>query len=323
MLPRSARIENHMKLLLSTTAFTALLAISSCHSVGEASHGQVADSKTASTATAVEADVHVEVQAGDSKPTSAHAVPATSITEEEFKALHKPPSNVAPPRHGEMIEIDGTRAYLSLPAEAKTPMPGVVVIHEWWGLNENIMYWADRLAAEGYAAIAVDLYGGIVATDTDTAYSAMNAVDPVRAVHTMVAAEEFLRTSPRILAPRTASIGWCFGGSQSLQLALASPELDAAVVYYGNPIVDAAKLAPMHAELLGIFGTRDRSIPPEKVAAFEKALAAANKTATIRSFDAEHAFANPSSARYDEGAAAEAWTIVRAFLKSKLAAPAR
>jgi len=310
-----------MKLSVSNTLLAALLALSSCRSTREAGPGRVAESESAAT-TAVDSAEQVRIQPTGSKADSAHALPATAISEEEFKALHKPPTNIAPPRHGEMIEIDGTRAYLSLPPGAKAPIPGVIVIHEWWGLNANIMYWADRIAAEGYAAIAVDLYGGVVATDTDTAYSAMNVVDPARAVQTMLAAEEFLRTYPRILAPRTASIGWCFGGSQSLQLALASPELDAAVVYYGNPIVDPAKLTPMRAELLGIFGTRDRSIPPEKVAAFEKALATAHKTATIRSFDAEHAFANPSSARYDEGAAAEAWTIVRAFLKSKLTAPA-
>lgn len=241
-----------------------------------------------------------------------------SLSEEEFKALHAAPTNVAPPRHGKTIEIAGARAYLSLPPNASAPIPGIVVVHEWWGLNANIEHWADRLAAEGFAAIAVDLYGGVVTTSPDEAMAAMKKVEQPRATEILLAAHEFLRNDPRIRARKRASIGWCFGGSQSLALALAAPDLDAAVMYYGFPVTDPNELAPMKADLLAIFGSRDKNIPPEKVEEFRAALTKAGKKFTIQSYDAEHAFANPSNARYDEGAAAEAWKLTAEFLHREL-----
>lgn len=254
----------------------------------------------------------------DDHSAAASAFHPTSVSEDEFKAMHLPPDNVAPPRRGQRIELGGTSAYLSLPEGQTAPMPGVVVIHEWWGLNENIEYWTDRIAAEGYAAIAVDLYGGIVAKDASQASEAMKSVDRERAVGTLRAAVKFLETDPRILAPRTASIGWCFGGAQSLQLALSEPTLDAAVIYYGRLETDPARLAAVNANVLGIFGSRDKSIPAEDVAAFEAGLREMGKSVTIKTYDAEHAFANPSSARYDQGAAADAWQTARAFLRDNL-----
>ncbi|MDZ4774137.1 MAG: dienelactone hydrolase family protein [Planctomycetota bacterium] len=242
----------------------------------------------------------------------------TSVSEEEFKAMHTPPSNVAPKRLGQRVQLGGTSAYLSIPAGQSAPMPGVVVIHEWWGLNESIEHWADRIAAEGYAAIAVDLYGGLVAKDANQASEAMKSVDRERAIATMKSAVKFLENDPRILATRTASVGWCFGGAQSLNLALSEPSLDAAVIYYGRLETDPAKLAAVNAKVLGIFGTRDKSIPITDIMKFEAGLREAGKSVTIEQYDAEHAFANPSSARYDQGSAADAWQKTRAFLKSAL-----
>jgi carboxymethylenebutenolidase len=147
---------------------------------------------------------------------------------------------------------------------------------------------------------------------------AMKSVDRERAIGTMKSAVRFLETDPRIKAPRTASIGWCFGGGQSLNLALSEPTLDAAVIYYGQLETDPAKLAAVNAKVLGIFGTRDKSITLDSVTKFEAGLRTNGKSVTIKFYDAEHAFANPSSARYDEGAAAEAWQEARAFLRSAL-----
>jgi len=143
-------------------------------------------------------------------------------------------------------------------------------------------------------------------------------VDDARALAILRAAHAFLVEDQRVRAPRTGSIGWCFGGRKSLELALGEPELDAAVMYYGNPIADPAQLAPLKAELLGVFGSRDKSIPPEKVAAFRAALTEAKKVFDIREYDAEHAFANPSNPRYDEVNAGKAWEATRAFLKRTL-----
>lgn len=257
-------------------------------------------------------------QATEPGPTSAaeHLGP---LSEEEFKALHEL-NPVAPPElHGREIELAGGRAYLSLPAGAQAPLPGVVVIHEWWGLNDHIRHWADRLAAEGYAALAVDLYGGVVAANPDQALAAMQAVDSQRALETLLAAERYLREDAAIRAPSTGSIGWCFGGSMSLQLALHAPELDAAVIYYGGKLVtDAQQLAAIRARVLGIFGSADASIPLEKVKAFQAGLTEAGVRHAIWSFHGEHAFANPSRPSYRQGLAAEAWETTREFLAEAL-----
>lgn len=244
-----------------------------------------------------------------------------ALSEDEFKALHDLSDRETPPEHGTWIDLDGARAYLSLPPGATAPVPGVIVIHEWWGLNRHIVHWTDRLAAEGYAALAVDLYLGQVAEDRDTAMALVGAVDRDVALDTLLRAHRFLVEDERVRAPRTASIGWCFGGGWSLELALAEPELDACVVYYGKLVTDPARLASLQADLFGVFGTRDGSIPPDAVADFAEALKTADKPHTIRNFDAEHAFANPSSQRYDEDAAAAAWAQVRAFLAEALQVP--
>ncbi len=248
---------------------------------------------------------------------------AGGLTEAEFKALHDAPAGKVPALKGKDLTVGGAKAYLSLPPNAKAPMPGVVVIHEWWGLNDNIKHWTDRLAAEGYAALAVDLYGGTVATTSDEAMAAIQKVDDAKAIEIMRAGHAFLVQDERVRAPRTACIGWCFGGRKSLELALSEPELDGAIVYYGNPVLEPAQLAPMKAELLGIFGALDKSIPPEKVEEFRKALDAAGKVFSLHEFEAYHAFANPSNPRYDEVHAGEAWELSRAFLRRILTAPPR
>jgi carboxymethylenebutenolidase len=240
------------------------------------------------------------------------------LSEEDFKALHQLRTDKPPAPRGEMIDLAGTRAYLSLPAGAKAPLPGVVVIQEWWGLNDNIKHWSDRLAADGYAALAVDLYGGKVATTPDEAMAAMKSVDEARTLATLQAAHAFLASDPRIRAKKRGSIGWCFGGHWSLRLALVAPDLDAAVIYYGRLVTDAAELKAIRASVLGVFGNLDKGIPPENVNEFEAALKAAGVKHRILRYDAEHAFANPSSPRYDQPAARAAWDEARAFLAKTL-----
>ncbi|WP_437502934.1 dienelactone hydrolase family protein [Sorangium sp. So ce1099] len=244
--------------------------------------------------------------------------PTGRLSEEDFKALHQLRSDKAPPARGEAVEVAGTRAYLSLPPGAKAPIPGVVVIHEWWGLNEHIKHWTDRLAEDGYAALAVDLYGGKVATNPDEAMAAMKAVDEAKGIEVVRAAHRFLSTDARVSAPRTGSIGWCFGGAWSLKLAMNEPELDAAVIYYGRLVTDPAKLKAIKAPVLGVFGNQDKGIPPEVVSEFDKALHDAGVDHQVLRYDADHAFANPSGERYDTKAAADAWEHVRKFLAAKL-----
>ena len=268
----------------------------------------------------VSAGVATRAQEGATPPEkekSKDAGATGGLTEEEFKALHDLTDKAPPAPKGTMIDLAGARAYLSLP-EGKPPFPAVVVIHEWWGLNGHIQHWTDRLAADGYAALAVDLYGGRVATTPDSAMAYMRAVDDARAVAIMRAAHDYLRTNTRIRAARTGSIGWCFGGGMSLKLALAEPELDAAVIYYGRLVTDPEELAAIKASVLGIFGNKDESIPPAVVNDFEAALTTAKVPHEIRRYDADHAFANPSAASYDQKNAGAAWSEVEKFLAAHL-----
>lgn len=237
------------------------------------------------------------------------------LGEAEFKALHAAPGEHHAQLRGTQIDLAGSKAYLSLPA-GNGPFPGIIVIHEWWGLNDHIKQWTDRLATAGYAALAVDLYGGVVATTPDEAMKAMKAVEPPKAIGVITAAFELLASDPRIKATTRAVIGWCFGGAYSLQAALALPQLDGAVIYYGQLETDPQKLAAIKARVLGIFGNQDKGIPPEKVNEFETALKQAGVRNEIFRYDAPHAFANPSNAKYDEKAAADAWSHVLAFLES-------
>lgn len=251
--------------------------------------------------------------------TAVRAQDAPPLSEEEFKQLHEHREDAAPPRKGTRIELAGDQVYLSLPAGKQAPMPAIVVIHEWWGLNEHIEHWADRLAAQGWAALAVDLYGGKVAKSPDEASALMKGLDEARALERVRAAVKLLREDERVKATKVASIGWCLGGTWSLRLALAEPGLDACVVYYGRiPTTDPERLKEIRAPVCGIFATRDPSIPNESVDALERGLAAAGVKHEVHRFDAEHAFANPSGKRYASKEAAEAWEKARAFLEAHL-----
>lgn len=235
------------------------------------------------------------------------------LTEEQFKALHEVPGEAPAGRRGQRIDLAGGTAYLSLP-EGTGPFPGIVVIHEFWGLNGHIEIWADRLASAGWAALAVDLYNGTVATDRDTAVATMKKVDPAQALATLKAGVDFLGSDPRIAATTRAVIGWCFGGKWSLQAAMAFPELQGAIIYYGQLETDPAKLSTIKAQLLGIFGNQDQGIPPEEVNKFDAALTQAKVPHEIFRYDAPHAFANPSNPKYDVKASEDAWGKVLAFL---------
>jgi carboxymethylenebutenolidase len=238
------------------------------------------------------------------------------LSEAEFKALHELPGKEPGPRKGQRVTLaDGSQAYLSLPA-GDGPHPGIVVIHEWWGLNGHVEAWADRLATAGWAALAVDLYGGVVATDRDTAMKAMKSVDNAKGMATIRAALDYLTTDAKIQAPVQAVIGWCFGGAWSLQTAIHQADVDGAIIYYGRLETDPEKLKPIKARLLGVFGTKDEGIPMAEVDKFEAALKTAGVTATIHRYEADHAFANPSNPKYDEANAGDAWSKVVAFLES-------
>lgn len=210
--------------------------------------------------------------------------------------------------------------YFAAPEGASDTLPGIVVIHEWWGLNDNIRTMTRKLAGQGYAALAVDLYGGEVAESPDRAGQLARSVEPEAARANLEQAHGWLTDRG---AARTASIGWCFGGGWSLRTALHLPtELDAAVIYYGRLVTDVdalGLLADNGVAVQGHFGEEDGSIPVSEVEAFEQALGEAGVDHEIYLYEgAGHAFANPSGQRYQPEAAKQAWNRTVRFLAEEL-----
>ncbi len=195
--------------------------------------------------------------------------------------------------------------------------PGIIVIHEWWGLNDNIRMMTDKLAGEGYTALAVDLYNGNVAESPDSAKAFMSSVNEDEANENLSQAYNYLTEQN---AENIGVIGWCFGGGWSLKTALAQPEkIDATVIYYGQLVTDAEQLKELQMPVLGIFGAEDEGIPPEQVNEFESALNKAGVTNSIHIYEgADHAFANPSGTRYEKEAAEDAWQKTITFFKEHL-----
>jgi len=206
------------------------------------------------------------------------------------------------------------KAALALPA--RTPAPAVLLVHEWWGLNDQIKSVAVELARQGYVALAIVLYDGTVATTPGGAQAAMSAVKPAEATDTLKSWIQWLKKNDRTTA-RIATIGWCFGGGWSLNAALAAP-VQATVVYYGNVARSAAQLAPLAGPVLGHFATRDGWINKPMVAGFAAAMKQAGKSLEAYWYEADHAFANPTQARYDEADAKLAWARTLKFLKANL-----
>lgn len=214
----------------------------------------------------------------------------------------------------------GAPGYLARPAAAEGPLPGLVVIHEWWGLNDNIRAMTRRLAGEGYTALAVDLYGGGVAEDREGAMALMRDAmsSPEEAIANLEAAARYLEQSQG--APRLGVIGWCFGGGWSLQASIAlGDDLDATVIYYGRLVTDEAELRKIASPVLGLFGAEDRGIPVASVEQFEETLGSLGKDVEVYVYEgADHAFANPSGTRYEADAAEDAWAKTVAFLAEHL-----
>ncbi len=209
--------------------------------------------------------------------------------------------------------------YLALP-EGAGRHPALVVIHEWWGLNNWVKEQAQKFAEKGYVALAVDLYRGKVAYDPTLAHELMRGMPQDRAQRDLEAAFDYLASRNDVDKDHIGSIGWCMGGGLSLQLAIHEPKLAACVVNYGAMPTDPAEIGKIHAPILGNFGGEDRGIPPSAVEAFEKAMKAAGKSIDVKAYDgAGHAFENPNNKLgYKPEAAEDAWSRTTAFLKKNL-----
>lgn len=196
------------------------------------------------------------------------------------------------------------------------PAPTLLLVHEWWGLNDQIRSVAAEFARVGYLALAIDLYDGKVATTRDEAAAYSRAVDPAAAKDTVGSWARWLKGHPRATG-KVGTVGWCFGGGWSLMTGIVEP-VDATVVYYGRVDYPEDQLARLKGPVLGHFATRDKWINRAMVDRYEAAMRAAGKTYTSYWYDADHAFANPTGARYDVNDARVAWERTLAFLKANL-----
>jgi carboxymethylenebutenolidase len=194
--------------------------------------------------------------------------------------------------------------------------PGIVMIHENRGLREEIKEAARELAAKGYHVLAVDLYKGTVMETQEEARAYSSQYDKALGVTNMQAAADFLRSEG---ATKLASLGWCFGGAESLALSTSGEELDATVIYYGRLTDDPAVLSKITSPVLGIFGDADQVVATTSVLAFEATLKELGVSAEIHMYEGVgHAFANPSNPNFAPLETEDAWVKTLAFLEANL-----
>ena len=213
---------------------------------------------------------------------------------------------------------DTTDGYLSLP-EGKGPFPAMILVHEWYGLNDQIKGQADRFAGLGYASLAVDLFRGKVATNDDEAHQLTSGMPEDRAIRDLKAAYAYLQSLPTVKKNKIGSIGWCMGGHYSGALAIAEPTLAACVIYYGSQPTDPKTLSSIQAPVIGFFGAEDKGVTPELAKNFETQMKALHKDITIHIYDgAGHAFAREGGPRYNAAAAKDSWDKTVSFLQTHL-----
>ncbi len=218
------------------------------------------------------------------------------------------------------IGTDNTEftAFLVRP-ESEGPYPGIVMIHEWWGLNDQVRSMAHVLAGEGYVVLAVDLFNGSVATTIEGAQANLRANPNNITVPRMQAAVKYLKEMPEVDPAKVASLGWCYGGGQSFQLGI-NEELQAVVIYYGRISTDSTELVELKEPVLGLFGEEDTSIPAEDVREFDSLLKAQGTSADIHIYEgAGHGFANPTNTQaFRQEQAVDAWKRTLDFLDQNL-----
>lgn len=236
-----------------------------------------------------------------------------------FKDAHEKPEAIHFQGKGEMMEFrtpDGGMAKAYTLATNPRTTKYLLVIHEWWGLNDHIKQEADRLydSLGNVTVMALDLYDGKVTDNPDEAGKIMNAVKPERC-------EAIIKGALAVAGKdgEVATIGWCFGGGWSLRSSILAEGRGAGcVMYYGMPVEKAEDLAPINAPILGIFAKKDGWINEPVINKFEQLCKATGESLEVHWYDADHGFANPSSPRYNQAAAQEANMLALAFLKEKL-----
>ena len=198
--------------------------------------------------------------------------------------------------------------------------PAVIVIHTWWGLNDWIKQQTEKLAEQGFVALAVDLYDGHVATDPSTAQELKSGLKDAIAVRDLMAAYAYLYTRKDIDRDHIGAIGWDMGGGYALKLAMYQPHLAACVINYGTLPTDPTDIQQIVAPVLGNFGALDKGVLPGDVELFEKTMKNISRRVDIKIYDgAGHGFENPEDTpTYQAEAAADAWSRSIAFLNKTL-----
>ena len=257
------------------------------------------------------------------KPASNLSASATEAfamlaTDKDFSGGHDAPLPFEFKGEGKMITFKTADGSTGKGFEIRSAKPSnkyLFVIHEWWGLNDYIKKEAATFAAEmpGVNVIAVDLYDGKLATTPEDAGKYMGEVKTERAAAILKGAQ--LYAGPKA---QLASIGWCFGGGWSLQEALlGGKQTVGCVMYYGMPEKDVTKLKTLNTDVLGIFASQDKWINAEVVGQFKKDMASAGKKVTVVSYEADHAFANPSNPKFNKEYAAKAHGQALTYLRGK------
>ncbi len=225
-----------------------------------------------------------------------------------------------PARAGEEVKFgQGANGYLVMP-QGGGKVPAVILVPEWWGLNDQMRGEAQKFADNGYAALVVDLYRGKATTDAAEAHELMRGLPDDQAVTDLKEAVTHLSGQPDIDHENIGVIGFCMGGGYALKLAIADPRIAALAIYYGKLVTDETELSKIKAPVLGIFGAEDRGISKESVLEFKQKLEKLGKRAEILLYiDAGHAFANPENPAYNETAAKAAWEKTLTFFKGNLA----
>lgn len=256
------------------------------------------------------------------EPESAASAPSAAPAAGTAPAgVEEPPARLVDSEMLPYAEVEQELVYgfFAAPSDMIEPLPAVIVIHDWWGLDDGVQAAAARLAGEGYIVLAVDLYSGTTVDDVSEARQRMIRVleNPQAVVDNLSQAMDFVGVAG---APSIGTLGWGLGGTWSLNAALQFPErIDAAVVFYGQPDNDERRLAALEAPLLGLFGARDRAVPVDGVRAFEETLERLDKPHRIEIYDsAGHRFAEPGRDTFVAAAAAAAWQQVAAFLDEHL-----
>jgi carboxymethylenebutenolidase len=235
-----------------------------------------------------------------------------------FAGMHPSPIVVNPENLlGKMMSFDaadGKQANAYFIAAKKKSNKYLIVIQEWWGLNENIKMEADKYYTDlgDVNVIAVDMYDGKVAATPDSAMKLMRGADMGRMTAIMQGAIKYAGSKASIY-----SVGWCFGGMWSLQTAiLAGPQAKGSVMYYGRPESNMEKLKSIQCDIIGFFGNLDQSPSPTMVNDFEKNMKEAGKNLSVNRYQAGHGFANPSNPSYNAAAKEDAYAKAIAFLKA-------